>query len=76
MFEIFVNDAARNYSPKVIARYCYNLAVIFSTFYEHVQVLTAETNELINSRLCLVLSFKLTLEKGLDLLGITAPERM
>ena len=76
MFEIFVNDAARNYSPKVIARYCYNLAVTFSTFYEHVQVLTAETNELINSRLCLVLSFKLTLEKGLDLLGITAPERM
>ena len=76
MFEIFVNDAAKNYSPKVIARYCYGLAVTFSSFYEHVKVLKAETPELVNARLCLVLSFGLTLEKALDLLGITAPQRM
>jgi arginyl-tRNA synthetase len=31
---------------------------------------------LINARSCLVSSFKLTLEKALDLLGITAPQRM
>ena len=76
LFEVFVNDAAKNYSPKVIAKYCYDLAVAFSSFYEHVKVLKAETLELINARLCLVLSFKLTLEKTLDLLGITAPQRM
>jgi len=76
MFEIFVSDAAKNYSPKVIARYCYGLAVTFSSFYEHVKVLKAETPELVNAKLCLVLSFKLTLEKALDLLGIIAPERM
>ena len=76
MFEVFVNDAAKNYSPKVIAKYCYGLAVAFSSFYEHVTVLKAETPELVNARLCLVLSFKLTLEKALDLLGITAPQRM
>ena len=76
MFEIFVNDAAKNYSPKVIAKYCYGLAVTFSSFYEHVKVLKAETPELVNARLCLVLSFGLTLEKALDLLGITAPQRM
>jgi len=76
LFEVFVNDAAKNYSPKVIAKYCYDLAVAFSSFYEHVKVLKAETPELINARLCLVLSFKLTLEKTLDLLGITAPQRM
>ena len=76
MFEIFVNDAAKNYSPKVIAKYCYGLAVTFSSFYEHVKVLKAETPELVNARLCLVLSFGLTLEKALDLLGITVPRRM
>ena len=76
LFGVFVNDAAKNYSPKVIARYCYDLAVTFSSFYEHVKVLKAETPELINARLCLVLSFKLTLEKALDLLGIIAPQRM
>ena len=76
IFLIFVNDAAKNYSPKVIAKYCYGLAVTFSSFYEHVKVLKAETSELVNARLCLVLSFGLTLEKALDLLGITVPQRM
>jgi len=74
--KIFVNDAAKNYSPKVIAKYCYDLAVAFSSFYEHVNVLKADTPELINARLCLVLSFKLTLEKALNLIGIIAPQRM
>ena len=74
--EVFVNDAAKNYSPKVIAKYCYDLAVAFSSFYEHVNVLNADSPELINARLCLVLSFKLTLEKALDLIGIIAPQRM
>ena len=32
--------------------------------------------ELENSRLCLVNSFKIVLEKSLDLLGIKAPDRM
>ena len=76
LFEVFVNDAAKNYSPKVIAKYCYDLAVAFSSFYEHVNVLKADIPELINARLCLVLSFKLTLEKALDLIGIIAPQRM
>ena len=49
--------------PKVIAKYCYDLAVAFSSFYEHVNVLKGDTPELINARVCLVLSFKLTLEK-------------
>jgi len=76
LFEVFVNDAANNYSPKVIAKYCYDLAVAFSSFYDHVNVLKADTPELINARLCLVLSFKLTLEKALNLIGIIAPQRM
>ena len=76
LFEVFVNDAAKNYSPKVIAKYCYNLAVAFSSFYEHVNVLKADTPELINARICLVSSFKSTMEKALELLGIVAPKRM
>ena len=76
IFQMHVKDAARNYSPKVLAKYCYNLAVTFSSFYEHVQVLNAESPELLNSRLCLVLAFQNTLKNALDLLGIVSPERM
>jgi len=75
-FDLQVEDAAKNLSPKVIAKYCYQLAVSFNTFYEHVKVLTAESESLINARLCLVYSFKETLGKALDLLGIDAPSRM
>ena len=76
LFDISVRDAAKNLSPKVIARYCYNLAVAFNAFYEHVKVLDSGDNSLINARLALVYSFKSTLAKALNLLGIVAPERM
>ena len=76
MYDIQVTDAAKNLSPKVIARYCYDLAVAFSSFYEHVMVLNAESDELIKSRLLLVHSFSLTLSNALSLLGIDSPSRM
>ena len=75
-FEICVNDSANNLSPKVIARFCYDLAVSFNSFYEHVPVLDNDNKELVNQRLCLVYCFKLTLEKALELLGIATPHRM
>ena len=76
MFDMQVRDAANNLSPKVIARYCHDLAVVFNSFYEHVKVLELGDKALENSRLCIVNSFKITLEKSLDLLGIVAPDRM
>ena len=75
-FDIQIEDAAKNLSPKIIARYCYDLAVTFNAFYEHVKVLTAESKSLINERLCVVYCFKETLVKALDLLGISSPSRM
>jgi arginyl-tRNA synthetase len=74
-FDLSVQDAANNLSPKVIAKYCYALAVTFNAFYEHVRVLDAENPEL-NARLCLVHSFKSCLEKALTLIGIETPTRM
>ena len=76
LFDIQVRDAAKNLSPKVIARYCHDLAVAFNSFYEHVHVLDLGDAKLENARLCLVGSFKSAIEKSLNLLGITAPDRM
>ena len=76
LFDIQVKDTANNLSPKVIAKYCYNLAVSFNAFYEHVRVLDSDDEPLVNARLCLVSSFKSTLGKALNLLGIPSPERM
>ena len=76
LFNLEVRDSAKNFSPKVIARYCHDLAVSFNSFYEKSKVLDLGDIALENSRLCLVNSFKIVLEKALDLLGIQAPDRM
>ena len=76
LFNLQVRDAANNFAPKVIARYCHDLAVAFNSFYEHVKVLDSDNDALKSSRVCLVNSFNLTLEKALDLLGIDSPARM
>lgn len=75
-FDMQVEDAAKNLSPKIIARYCYELSVSFNSFYEHVKVLAAEPEDLMRARLSLVHSFRRTLGNALALLGIDAPERM
>jgi len=76
LFNLQVRDAANNFAPKVIARYCHDMAVSFNSFYEHVKVLDSNNESLKYSRICLVNSFNLTLEKALDLLGIFAPNKM
>jgi arginyl-tRNA synthetase len=60
----------------VISRYCHDLAVAFNSFYERVKVLDLADKNLVESRLCLVHSVKITIERALDLLGIVAPDRM
>ncbi len=75
-FDLSVQDAANNLSPKVIAKYCYSLAVSFNAFYEHVRVLDIEDKKLLGARLCLVYAFTSCLEKSLALIGIEVPSRM
>ncbi|MDX1595607.1 MAG: DALR anticodon-binding domain-containing protein, partial [Nitrosopumilaceae archaeon] len=76
LFPLRVTDAANNLSPKVIARFSHDLAVAFNSFYEHNKVLDIGDSSLENLRLCLVYSFKLTIEKALGLIGIETPEKM
>ncbi len=73
--DLAVQDAANNLSPKVIAKYCYSLAVSFNAFYEHVRVLDAEP-DLLNARICLVHAFQECLQKALSMIGINTPARM
>jgi arginyl-tRNA synthetase len=72
-FDLQIIDAVNNLSPKVIAKYCYALAVTFNAFYEHVKVLDGGDEALVNERLCLVSSFKSTIQNALGLLGISSP---
>ena len=76
LFETYVGDAARNLAPKVLTKYCHDLAVKFNLFYESAKVLCLEDEALEDARLCLVASFQSTLERALEILGVPVPNRM
>ncbi|WP_032983275.1 arginine--tRNA ligase [Cronobacter malonaticus] len=75
-FEETLGVVARDGTPHVMCAYLYDLAGLFSGFYEHCPILTAETDALRQSRLKLALLTAKTLKLGLDTLGIETVERM
>ncbi|CUX96004.1 Arginine--tRNA ligase [Candidatus Gullanella endobia] len=74
--EEIITIVARDGTPHVLCAYLYDLAVLFSTFYEHCSILNAENVILRQSRLKLTLLTGRTLKFGLDLLGIETVEKM
>jgi arginyl-tRNA synthetase len=75
-FEETLTVVAREGTPHVMCAYLYDLAGLFSGFYEHCPILTAESEEIRNSRLKLAQLTAKTLKLGLDTLGIETVERM
>ncbi|AHJ73492.1 arginine--tRNA ligase [Kosakonia sacchari] len=75
-FEETLTVVAREGTPHVMCAYLYDLAGLFSGFYEHCPILSAENDETRLSRLKLALLTAKTLKLGLDTLGIETVERM
>ncbi|MGP1952786.1 MAG: arginine--tRNA ligase [Arsenophonus sp. ET-KM2-MAG3] len=75
-FEETILTVAREGLPHIMCAYLYNIACLFSSFYEHCPILNAENNILKESRLKLSLLTKKTLKIGLNTLGIQTVERM
>lgn len=75
-FEETILTVAREGSPHIMCAYLYNMAGLFSSFYEHCPILNAENNAARESRLKLALLTQKTLKIGLDTLGIETVERM
>ncbi len=76
LFENAVFRAAKNKEPSIIADYAYNLAQLFSSFYNSCPIMGAETKQVAQSRLKLARLVRDTLRLSLYLLGIEAPEEM
>lgn len=74
-FEESLLTVAKDGTPHVLCQYLYELAGIFSGFYESCPILSADDTTK-NSRLLLAKLTADTLKQGLDLLGIKTVERM
>ncbi|MGF7183969.1 arginyl-tRNA synthetase [Desulfitispora alkaliphila] len=70
-----VAGAAESLEPHRLTRYAHELASAFHSFYNSCRVLSEE-KDLTMARLALVNGTRITLRNVLDLLGVSAPERM
>jgi len=75
LFPEKVASSAEGRKPHLLANHLYELASSYSRFYKECQVLV-EDEKIRCRRLALVAAAKNTLNIGLNLLGIEAPERM
>ena len=71
-----LNGVGEKGTPHLLCAYLYDVAGLFSSFYEHCPVLTAENEATRNSRLRLAALTGRTLKLGLQLLGLQPLERM
>ena len=74
-FKSVIALSAQNRTVYTICRYVQELAQEFHSFYNSNRVI-GEDKELMNSRLGLMAAIKITLKNALDILAVSAPERM
>ena len=74
-FPEIIEDTARDYQVQRIPYYAIELANDFHRFYENCRVL-GEDNEIVQSRVSLIKATQIILKNTLDLMGISAPEKM
>lgn len=75
-FPEVVGEAALKRIPHRITNYINELASTFHSFYNAEKVLDLEQVEKTTARLSLIKSVQITLKNALDLIGVSAPEKM
>lgn len=76
LFPEVLNRVSQKGHPHSLCSYIYEVAGLFSSFYEHCPILNADNEEQKNSRLRLAALTGKTIKQGLNLLGIETLERM
>ena len=75
-FPAIVRQAGQDYSPSVIANYCYDLVKEYNQFYHDFSILREADERVKVLRLTLSANVAKVIRLGMGLLGIEVPERM
>jgi arginyl-tRNA synthetase len=76
IFENKIREAAKEYSPAVIANYAFDLAKQYNQFYQSIPIFSEEDPTKLKFRIALSKTVAETLQKSMRLLGISVPEKM
>ncbi len=75
-FPKIIQEAAKSYSPALIANYIYDLVKEFNAYYQNTRILTAEKDYLITFRVKLSKKVGEIIKTGMGLLGVEVPNKM
>ena len=71
-----IEECVENKEPHRMCNYVYKLAQLFHSFYNDCKVIDKDNMELTKQRLALVKACQIVIKNGLELIGVTAPEKM
>ena len=71
-----ISEIIEDYNTQRLPRYALEIADAFHNFYEHCRVLDEKNPALSSARLSLIHATQIVLKNTLDLMGISAPEKM
>jgi arginyl-tRNA synthetase len=76
LYPEIIQQAAKQYSPALIANYIYDLVKLFNSFYQNIPILGGNDSELESFRVSLCNEVGKVIKTGTSLLGISVPKRM
>jgi arginyl-tRNA synthetase len=75
-FESKLREAAKDYSPAVIANYAYDLAKQYNQFYQNIPIFSETDPAKLKFRIALSTAIGQAIKRSMNLLGIEVPEKM
>lgn len=75
-FENKIREAAKDYSPAIIANYAFELAKAYNQFYQSIPIFNEEDKAKLKFRVALSHTVARIIKRSMNLLGIEVPERM
>jgi arginyl-tRNA synthetase len=76
VFENKLKEAAREYSPAIIANYAYELAKVYNQFYQSIPIFAESDQNKLRMRIALSNAVAHAIKGSMALLGILVPEKM
>lgn len=76
LFENKIKEAAKDYSPAVMANYAFDLAKQYNQFYQNIPIFNEADQDKLKFRIAFSKAIANAIKKAMGLLGIQVPEKM
>lgn len=75
-FPAIIQEAAKEYSPALVANYIYELVKEYNSYYQSTNILTTDEEEITKFRVGISVLVARVINNGMQLLGIQVPDKM